>query len=701
MNKRRRILRYWQRHAEKLAEVPKEAKVVMNPQSKLKVQIADPGAKSMTQKQQTQFQLSTTSLAGKTMLTKTEATRFDTRLDDALETESIISYVSTAFGIDGDRVSLPPPPPAASKGSEFLCPYCNVVCPGRIGKDRAWSGHILQDLQPYICTYEKCEDGNRLFNSRRAWLEHERLGHRRVWQCFQHAEPIFRSKAALQCHLESEHSADITETQILYLIEVSESSIAEARTTCPFCLFEGPFPQGFDKHVAFHMQSYAVFSAPRHTQTQEDDGDVKDTQSARAQDLGSEDSWSASDSLRFDSQPPSDATPDADKQAFQSPPASLWEEPITSNPQPKVVSLSIKDFEIVKPISKGAFASVYLSKMKSTGEYIAIKVLKVENLVVKNLIKLDKESGRGVMQPLHTDFVAKLYWTFFSKEYVYLVLEYLNGGDCASLIKVLGSLPEDWCKRYFSELVLGVQGLHSLGIVHRALAPDNILINKNGFLKLTDFGLSRTGIVERQMVEGAVPAQKAERSPDPSSTVSAMDRPTTPTSSAIPLPAELSDPDVSTPRSVRTLDYFAPEILRGVEEGESSDWWSLGCILFEFLYGYTPFQAESPEETSYNILNRRIHWPLKEEYVVSPEVDDLMNKLLCIDPAVRLGANTDKMFPNGGEEIKHHCWFADVDWEHLFDTEVPFIPAPENLEDTGYFETRGVSLQDLPTELKD
>ncbi|KAL8908190.1 MAG: hypothetical protein Q9171_005543 [Xanthocarpia ochracea] len=134
----------------------------------------------------------------------------------------------------------------------------------------AWKAHILRDLQPYICTYEECEDGHHLFSSRTAWLEHERLGHR-AWQCFEHAEPTFKSKAALQHDLESKHVNDITETQIQNLIEISELSIQETRTTCPFCLLEAPFLMGFEDHIAFHLLSFAMFSVSGDTSTYDDD----------------------------------------------------------------------------------------------------------------------------------------------------------------------------------------------------------------------------------------------------------------------------------------------------------------------------------------------------------------------------------------------------------------------------------------------
>ncbi|KAK3078719.1 hypothetical protein LTS18_006798, partial [Coniosporium uncinatum] len=172
--------------------------------------------------------------------------------------------------------------------------------------------------------------------------------------------------------------------------------------------------------------------------------------------------------------------------------------PVTSNPQPRAVQTSIKDFEIIKPISKGAFGSVYLSKKKSTGDYYAIKVLRKADMVAKNQVTNVKAERAIMMWQSESDFVAKLYWTFSSKEFLYLVMEYLNGGDCASLIKVLGGLPEDWAKKYLGEVVLGVEHLHSRGIVHRDLKPDNLLIDQKGHLKLTDFGLSRMGIIGRQ-----------------------------------------------------------------------------------------------------------------------------------------------------------------------------------------------------------
>ncbi|XP_014555307.1 hypothetical protein COCVIDRAFT_102806 [Bipolaris victoriae FI3] len=490
----------------------------------------------------------------------------------------------------------------------------------------------------------------------------------------------------------------------------------------------------------------------------------------------------------------------------------------STQPQPRAVPPSIKDFEIIKPISKGAFGSVYLAKKKSTGEYYAIKVLKKADMVAKNQVTNVKAERAIMMWQGESDFVAKLYWTFSSKDYLYLVMEYLNGGDCASLIKVLGALPEDWAKKYLAEVVLGVEHLHSRGIVHRDLKPDNLLIDGKGHLKLTDFGLSRMGMIGRQKralksVEPApdllktgpfhratsvgssrsasfdlnhspsqtpamTPAltgdigqpsyfslnretsqQSRERSRRPSGTRSdsqdsdalqamfrrfsivddsfshprgrspieeealsddgspdpyavpvsmshsalAQNSVLGPTSTMPPPPMTLFDPEDSDRRFVGTPDYLAPETIAGNGQDEVSDWWSLGCILFESLYGYPPFHADTPDEVFQNILARKIDWPADDDelYDISDEAKDLMNRLMCSDPAERLGANKDEKFASGGEEIRSHPWFADINWDTLRDDEASFIPAPENPEDTEYFDSRGAAMANFNPEFED
>ena len=500
-----------------------------------------------------------------------------------------------------------------------------------------------------------------------------------------------------------------------------------------------------------------------------------------------------------------------------------------SQPPARAVPTSIKDFEIIKPISRGAFGSVYLSKKKATGDYFAIKVLRKGDMVAKNQVTNVKAERAIMMWQGESDFVAKLYWTFASKDYLFLVMEYLNGGDCASLVKVLGGLPEEWSKKYLAEAVLGIEHLHSRGIVHRDLKPDNLLIDQKGHLKLTDFGLSRMGLIGRQkralkgdndstpdllkygpftrttshgssrsasfdLQAGGLPhspqstpvmtpdlagslgqpsyfnlsrdstlGRKHSRresgyrsdsgnsdsfhamfrnfslndetsqrgapieeeahvephaehtggsaSPDfyalrptisNQSPVTAHGNPDTPPhSSMLPPPMALFDPDDQNRRFVGTPDYLAPETINGLGQDEMSDWWSMGCILFEFLYGYPPFHGETPEIVFENILARKIDWPGDEDTDVSDEAKDLMGKLMTIDPKQRLGSNMEEKFPSAGEEIRAHRWFNGTNWNTLLEDEAQFVPAPQNPEDTEYFDARGATLQTFTEEMED
>lgn len=452
---------------------------------------------------------------------------------------------------------------------------------------------------------------------------------------------------------------------------------------------------------------------------------------------------------------------------------------------------SIKDFDIIKPISKGAFGSVYLSKKRTTGDYYAIKVLKKADMIAKNQVTNIKAERAIMMAQMESPFIAKLYFTFQSKEYLYLVMEYLNGGDCAALIKQLGGLPEDWTKRYMSEVVLGLEYLHSRGIIHRDLKPDNLLISHNGHLKLTDFGLSRVGLVGRQNRARTSSHPEApdllqhnassHRSSSPSSSrsasfdfaqsglstpaiapvainearsgyfslrerkpsqgetsesgryesdtfSSAMSKlnlddtkydsdeggstasgrssssplpgritpdtrpksPSTPSSAAqMPPPAmRLFDPRESNKKFVGTPDYLAPETINGSGQDDMVDWWSLGVILFEFIYGYPPFHAQSPDAVFQNILARRVDWPSDQEEMdlnISQTAKDLMDSLMTLKPDERLGCQ------NGAADIKAHPFFNGVVWESISEEEALFVPTPDNPEDTDYFDARGAT----------
>ncbi|KAI9010476.1 hypothetical protein CLU79DRAFT_773210 [Phycomyces nitens] len=470
-------------------------------------------------------------------------------------------------------------------------------------------------------------------------------------------------------------------------------------------------------------------------------------------------------------------------------PLSPLQAPIPSRPMPP----SIKDFDIIKPISKGAFGSVFLAKKRTTGDYYAIKFLKKSDMIAKNQVTNVKAERMILMTQSDSPFVTKLYYTFQSKDYLYLVLEYLNGGDCSALIKVMGSLPEDWARNYLAEVTLGLEYLQTKNVIHRDLKPDNLLIDHNGHLKLTDFGLSRIGFLDRRVrdelstgpydQEAMLPTSPAPsrsgtppRSPDNSpiqtggtyrhtyfshlfdrnrrsSTTSAVSgecsgsetpkitaelytslptvspgslspaapRPVRDSTSnldaavASALAATAASSHVSpatasaassslaaggpgfihcgVPKSrgeknknaVGTPDYLAPESILGTGQDSMVDWWALGVICYEFLYGYPPFHADTPDKVFENILSRRIDWH-EDEVEVSPEARDFMERLMTVDPTKRLGFN-------GAQEVKKHPFFQGLNWDMLLVESPAFVPQPADMEDTDYFDSRGATMQ--------
>ncbi|KAF9083989.1 hypothetical protein BGX23_010933 [Mortierella sp. AD031] len=369
---------------------------------------------------------------------------------------------------------------------------------------------------------------------------------------------------------------------------------------------------------------------------------------------------------------------------------------------------SIQDFEIIKPISRGAFGKVYLARKKTTKDLYAIKILKKADMVRKNMVN-HVLAERRVLALTRTPFVVQLFYAFASKDYLYLVMEYVIGGDLSSLLAVFGSFDEDMAKMYIAECILALEYLHSNGITHRDLKPDNMLVNAEGHIKLTDFGLSRITVPDQNDMfswqDHKTPSLNRRPIPRPpthpsktstikkSATIGSLEGKEDPAVTSARLAAAQASPPSSaqqhsTPsgRATRrhrgsskallgTPDYLAPELLLGIGHGEAVDWWSLGVCLFEFLTGYPPFMDEAPEAIFKNILNHDIQWP---EEGLSYEAHDLINKLLSREPSHRPSPAV----------LKAHPFFKGVDWENIRNQEAPFVPAPNDNMDTSYFDAR-------------
>ncbi|RKP18306.1 serine/threonine protein kinase 15, partial [Rozella allomycis CSF55] len=291
--------------------------------------------------------------------------------------------------------------------------------------------------------------------------------------------------------------------------------------------------------------------------------------------------------------------------------------------------ISIKDFEILKPISRGAYGKVYLAQKKSTRDLFAIKVLKKSDMVRKNMVTSVLAEKR-VLALARNPYVVKLYYAFQSKEYLYLVMEYLIGGDLSSLLQAMGKFTEEMARFYIAQAALALDYLHSQSIVHRDIKPDNMLIDSNGHLKLSDFGLAKI---------------------------------------------TLDGNDKSDSKVLGTPDYLSPELLLGLSSGPEADWWALGICLFEFLVGYPPFFDNSPDSIFKNVLSKQIDWTGID---ISPNAKSLILSWLDRDPKKR------PCF----KEIRKHPFFDGINWDKILDMEPPFIPNPENQQDTFYFDSK-------------
>ncbi|KAK4429170.1 putative serine/threonine protein kinase IRE4 [Sesamum alatum] len=344
----------------------------------------------------------------------------------------------------------------------------------------------------------------------------------------------------------------------------------------------------------------------------------------------------------------------------------------TSTPSHKERT-SIDDFDIIKPISRGAYGKVFLARKRTTGDLFAIKVLKKLDMLRKN--DIDRIlAERNILITVRNPFVVRFFYSFTSTDNLYLVMEYLNGGDLFSLLKKIGCLEEAVARTYIAELVLALEYLHSLGIVHRDLKPDNILIGHDGHIKLTDFGLSKIGLMN---------------------CTTELSTQETAKNGILDANGQLNTDKVDSHQSaVGTPDYLAPEILLGTEHGYAADWWSVGIILFEFITGIPPFNADHPENIFDNILNRKIPWPLVPSEM-SYEAQDLIDRFLVHDPNQRLGAN-------GASEVKAHSFFSGVDWDNLTLQKAAFVPQPERMDDTSYFVSRynstGMEVDDISVD---
>jgi len=307
---------------------------------------------------------------------------------------------------------------------------------------------------------------------------------------------------------------------------------------------------------------------------------------------------------------------------------------------------TIRDYESLAIIGRGAFGEVHVCKEIKTGKIVAIKKIKKEILIQKNQI-IHIRNEQLIMSKVKSPWIIELKASFQEDDYLYLVMEYLPGGDLMALLIKKDILNENEAKFYISELILAIESIHKLDCIHRDIKPDNILIDSNGHIKLSDFGLAK------------VSEKIFENQKDESFNINKLSH-------------------KKNYSCVGTAYYVAPEVLNKKGYNQNIDWWSVGVIFFEMLVGYAPFCSKETTEVCYKILHWEKYLEIPKKVKISKEAEDLIRKLI--------NNSNERLGKNGVDEIKKHPFFNDIDWDNIKNLKPPFIPQLNSDYDTKYFE---------------
>lgn len=351
--------------------------------------------------------------------------------------------------------------------------------------------------------------------------------------------------------------------------------------------------------------------------------------------------------------------------------------------------LGLDDFRTVKVIGKGAFGEVRLVQKLDTGKIYAMKSLHKNEMLKRDQLA-HVRAERDVLAESNSPWVVQLFYSFQDSAYLYLVMEFLPGGDLMTMLIKYDTFSEDVTRFYMAECVLAIEAVHKLGFIHRDIKPDNILIDREGHIKLSDFGLS-TGFHKQhdsayyqRLLESANGTQQPGAAPSRNSvmvnpihlTVTSKDQIATWKANR----RKLAYSTVGTP------DYIAPEIFLMQGYSNECDWWSLGAIMFECLVGYPPFCSENTHETYKKILDWRNHLIFPDDVHLSRESEEMIRGLLTAQDT-RLNVN----------QIKDHSFFYGVEWDSIRDIDAPFVPHLRSITDTSYFPTEDLdSVPDQP-----
>jgi len=298
--------------------------------------------------------------------------------------------------------------------------------------------------------------------------------------------------------------------------------------------------------------------------------------------------------------------------------------------QRKFRNYVLEDFDISTVIGSGTFARVFLAQDMNDNEYYALKVMKIKEMIRLNQIQ-HVNNERRILMDCDCPFIAKCFWSFRNKSCLFMLFEYLPGGELFTFLRNMTKFKTTEARFYASEVILALEYLHERDIVYRDLKPENILLDNMGHVKLTDFGFAK----------------------------------------------ELND---MTWTLCGTPEYIAPEVIQNKGHSFSVDWWALGILIFEMLVGIPPFTDESQFGTYEKILEGHIIWP---KFLEDRIEQDLISKLLRPDRTARLGGAK-----RGADEIKNHSWFSGISWTDVYHKKIkpPIQPKVAHAGDTSNFD---------------
>ncbi|KAI9475461.1 MAG: camp-dependent protein kinase 10 [Benjaminiella poitrasii] len=305
-----------------------------------------------------------------------------------------------------------------------------------------------------------------------------------------------------------------------------------------------------------------------------------------------------------------------------------WQkQPSLFDPSP---SLGIQDYELRETLGTGTFGRVWLAKQKKTNKHYAIKVLKKADIVkLKQVEHINSE--RQVLSEINFPFIVQLHCTFQDHSCLYMLQEYVIGGELFRHLRKANRFPNDTVRFYGAQIILALEYLHSKNIIYRDLKPENILLDQRGYIKMTDFGFAKR-VIDRTWTLCGTP------------------------------------------------EYLAPEVIQSKGHSKSVDWWSLGVLIFEMMAGYPPFFDDNHFGIYEKILSGKVQYPAYFE----SSAKDLLKKLLVIDRTRRLGN-----LKGGADDVKKHKWFRNTtDWYGILNKTIraPLIPAYSSEHDTSNFE---------------